>query len=83
MSDKLKLYALSTCIHCKNARKFLDESDIDYDCVYVDKLAGKEREDLVNEIRKYNPSVSFPTLVYGEKVVIGFRKDEIKEMLGI
>ncbi|MBN2040777.1 MAG: glutaredoxin family protein [Spirochaetes bacterium] len=83
MGDKLKLYALSTCIHCRNTRKFLDESGIDYDYVYVDKLADQERSDMVDEIRKFNPAVSFPTLVFGEKVVIGYRVKEIKEMLGI
>ncbi len=83
MSEKLKLYALSTCIHCRNAREFLDESNVDYDCIYVDKLKGEERDQIVKEVREVNPAVSFPTLVFGKEVIVGFRKDRIKEVLGI
>jgi len=83
MSGKPKLYALSTCIHCRNTRQFLDDSDVEYDCVYIDKLTDQEREDIVNEVKKYNPAVSFPTLVYGDRIIVGFKKDEIKEMLGL
>ncbi|MDD2219047.1 MAG: glutaredoxin domain-containing protein, partial [Desulfoplanes sp.] len=42
MNKNVKLYALSTCIHCKNTKEFLDESNAEYDCCYVDKLEGDE-----------------------------------------
>ena len=35
----------------------------------------------MDEIKKYNPSTSFPTLVIKEKAIIGFREKEIKEAL--
>ncbi len=76
------LYALSTCVHCKNARKYLDECGTDYECIYVDKLQGDERKAMIDEVRKHNPSLSFPTIRIGDKVVVGFRKDELKELLG-
>jgi len=80
----VKLYALSTCIHCKNARKFLEDCNVDFDPVYVDTLEGDERKDTIAEIKKHNPACSFPTLLIdGDHVVVGFRKDEIKEVLGI
>lgn len=81
-NNNVKLYALSTCIHCKNAKSFLDECDSEYECVYVDKLKGEERKAMVEEIKKINPSLSFPTLIIDGKVIVGFKKDEIKELLG-
>jgi glutaredoxin-like protein NrdH len=83
MSEKLMLYALSTCIHCRNTKQFLDEYNIDYDYVFVDKLKGEEREKVINEVKQYNPAVSFPTLVFGKEVIVGFKKDRIKEVLGL
>jgi glutaredoxin-like protein NrdH len=83
MNNKPKLYALSTCIHCRNTKRFLDENNIDYDCIYVDQLQGEEREEIVNEIKKLNPAVSFPTLLIGKKVIIGFNKDKISDLLEI
>ncbi|KUJ96420.1 MAG: Glutaredoxin [Desulfonauticus sp. 38_4375] len=78
------LFALSTCIHCKNTKKFLDQKKVDYDCIYVDLLEGEEREKAIEEIKKYNPDLSFPTLVVlsNGKVVVGFQEDKIKEVLG-
>ncbi len=81
MNNDIKLYALSTCIHCKNTKKFLDECNADYDFCYVDKLEGEERAKVIEEIKKLNPSLSFPTLCIGDKVIVGYKKDEIKEAL--
>ena len=79
----VKLYALSTCIHCKNAKEFLSQCGVATDCVDVDKLEGEDRKKLLEEIRKINPACSFPTIVVGDKVIVGFKKDELKEVLGI
>jgi len=82
MTDKpVKVYALSTCIHCRNCKNFLDEMGVPYDCVHVDELLGEERREMVEEVRRYNPSVSFPTVVVGDAVVVGFKKDELTRLL--
>ncbi|THB67577.1 MAG: glutaredoxin family protein [Desulfovibrio sp.] len=85
MSHHVKLFALSTCIHCKNAKKFLDENSVPYDCVFVDSLSGDERKETIAEVKKHNSAASFPTLVIdgGDRVIVGFRKDEIKEALAL
>ncbi len=82
---KVKLYALSTCIHCRHAKEYLDEQGIEYDPVYVDKLAGEERQNTINEMKKYNPKASFPTIVIndGGQVVVGFFKERLDEALGL
>ena len=79
----VKLYALSTCVHCKNAKEFLTQCGIDHDCVDVDKLDGDKRKELLQEIKRINPQCAFPTIVIGDKVIVGFKPDEIKEALGI
>ena len=81
-AQDIKLYALSTCIHCRNTKKLLTDCHVDYDCVEVDKLSGQEREDIIAEIKQVNPSLSFPTLVIGDKVIVGFKKDDILKLLG-
>ncbi len=81
MAEKVKLYALSTCIHCKNTKELLDEKNVEYDCVYVDLLKGEDRNKVLNEVKDLNPRLSFPTLVIGDKCIVGFRKEEIEEAL--
>ncbi len=77
------LYALSTCGHCKDTKAFLGECGVNYDCIDVDQLNETERKKVIEEIIKISPECAFPTLVIGDKVVVGFRKEEIKELLGI
>ncbi len=79
----VKLYALTTCIHCRDTKEFLDKCGVDYDCVNVDKLGDDERRKLLEEIRKENPGCAFPMLVIGPKVIIGFKRDEIREALNL
>ncbi|GAB6037410.1 glutaredoxin family protein [Fundidesulfovibrio butyratiphilus] len=82
MSQKnVKLYALSTCIHCKNCKEYLDSKNLQYECIYVDQLTGDERNKLVEEIKKINPTLSFPTVLIGQEVVVGFDKDKIESAL--
>lgn len=79
----IKLYALSTCIHCKNTKEFLDNCGVRYQCIDVDKLDGEARKGVLEEIKAINPSCSFPTLIIGDKIIVGFRADEIKEALNL
>jgi glutaredoxin len=83
MTPPVKLFALSTCSHCRNTRKLLDANGVAYDVVEVDLCPMDQREEVVNEVKKYNPACSFPTLIIGDKVIVGYRENEIKEALGI
>lgn len=80
---KVFVYALSTCGHCRNAKRLLDENNVKYDFVDVDLLPRDEMGKVVEEVRKVNPQVGFPTIVIGEKVVVGYRELEILEALGL
>jgi len=79
----VKIYTLSTCSHCKATKKFLGECGIQFDFTDVDMLTGQERAQIIEEVKKFNPNCSFPTIIIGDKVIIGHREDEIKEALGL
>ena len=78
----IEFYGLSTCIHCKHAKEYLEEIGADFEPVYVDKLEGDERKTVIDEVRQYNPATSFPTMVLNGTVVVGFNKDKIDQALG-
>ena len=80
----VSFYGLSTCIWCKRTRQFLEEQGVSFDYVYVDLYRGQEREDLVAKIRRWNPSVSFPTVVIDDsRCVVGYKPEQLKEALGL
>jgi glutaredoxin-like protein NrdH len=78
-AGKVTLYALSTCIWCRRTRNLLDELGIAYDYEYVDLLQGNERKQAMEAVRKWNPEVSFPTMIVGDKCIAGFKEAEIRE----
>lgn len=80
---EVKLYTLSTCSHCNAAKKFLGDCDVRYDFVDVDLLKGAERGAILEEVRRLNPRFSFPTIIIGDTVIVGFREEKIREALGL
>jgi glutaredoxin-like protein NrdH len=83
MENNVKLYTLSTCSHCKATKEFLNDCSVKYDFEDVDLLQGEERKAILEDVRKWNPKCSFPTIVIGDKVIAGFKENEIREALGI
>jgi len=80
---KLVLFALSTCGWCKKTRALIEDLDADYEYVYVDLLKGEEREEVLTMVKKWNPQLSFPTLVINDdKTIVGFKEEEIREAIG-
>ena len=74
------LYALSTCGWCAKTKDLLRELGIEFDYTFVDLLEGKEQDDAMNTVERFNPSGSFPTLVINNKKgVVGFKEQEIRE----
>ena len=77
------VFSLSTCSHCKAAKRFLEQCGINYDFVDVDLLTGDERKATIEDVKALNPSCSFPTIKIGDRIVVGFKEVEIKEALGL
>jgi glutaredoxin len=81
--EKVRIYSLSTCSHCKATKRLLSECKVEYDFTDVDLLQGEERKAILEDVRKFNPACTFPTIIIGNKVIVGFKEDEIKGALGL
>jgi glutaredoxin len=73
-----KMFALSTCAHCRAAKKLLVELGLHFDQVEVDALPEKEMDEALNEMSRHNPAQTFPTLIVGRRVIVGYLADDIK-----
>ena len=81
---KVVVYSLSTCIWCKKTKNLLTELGVDFEYIYVDKLDGEEKNQIIQEVRRFNPSISFPTtIINGRKAILGFKETEIREAFGV
>jgi len=77
----VKVYSLSTCPWCKKVKKFLDEKNVQFDVVEVDLAQGEEQKQALAEVEKLTGHRAFPVTVIGEKVIRGFKQEEIEEAL--
>lgn len=83
MQPPVKVYTLSTCPHCKATKKFLDECSVKYEFTDVDLLTMEEQKAILAEVRKINELCSFPTIIIGDKVIVGHDEQAIREALGM
>ncbi|MDO5836419.1 MAG: glutaredoxin family protein [Methanobacterium sp.] len=80
---KIVLFALSTCGWCKKTRMLLEDVGAEYDYIYVDLLQGEKRQEVIQQVEKWNPQLSFPTLVINdEETIVGYNEDRVMEILG-
>jgi glutaredoxin-like protein NrdH len=81
---KVVLYALSTCVWCKMTKQFLKDNGVEFEYVDVDLSTEEDKQKIRHEIQNKGGSLSYPTTIIDEKIVVtGFRKDLLKEALGI
>lgn len=81
-AHRVAFFGLSTCIWCKRTRAFLEENDVRFDFTYVDLLSGEEQRAALQEVSRWNPSSSFPTVVIDNATcIVGYQPDKLKEAL--
>ena len=81
--SKICLYALTTCEYCQSIKRMLAELAPSHRVIEVDALSREERRAVLDEVKKVNPACSFPTTVVDDKVIVGYKIQEIKEAIGV
>jgi len=77
----IMLFALSTCGWCRRTKALLDELGLAYDYIFVDQVTPAESETVRNEVKKWNPACSYPTIVIDDKeCIVGFQEDKIRSL---
>jgi hypothetical protein len=56
---------------------------VKYEFTDVDLLVGDERFAILEDVRKFNPLCTFPTIIIGDKIIVGFHEPAIREALGL
>jgi glutaredoxin len=55
---------------------------VEFEFTDVDLLSDEDRKPVLDEIKNLTSRCAFPTVVIGDKVIVGFKEQEIKEALG-
>jgi glutaredoxin len=82
--QKVFLYTLSTCAWCKMTKQYLKDNGIEYEYVDVDQCNEEDLDKIKEDVLSKGGHLSYPVIIINNKTLInGFRKDLIKEHLGI
>ena len=80
---KVLMFAISTCVWCRKTKRLLESLGVAHEYIDVDLLEGEEKERVVAELRRWNPRVSYPTIVINEETCIcGYDERRVREELG-
>lgn len=81
---RVLIYAISTCAWCKRAKKFLKDSDIEYEYVDIDLCSKDDRDKIRETILSRGGRLSYPTVIVDDRVLItGFNEYQLREALEI
>ena len=78
MEKKITVYSTPTCPYCKMAKQFLTENKIEFENIDVgtNQVAAQE-------MVKKSGQMGVPVLDVDGKIIVGFDKTKIKQLLGI
>jgi glutaredoxin len=82
--NKVFLYTLSTCGWCKKTKAYLKENEIAFEYLDLDKCTKEEQREAISVLKKKNIPVAFPVIMINDdKIISGFRKNDIAEALSL
>jgi glutaredoxin len=82
--NKVLLYTLSTCGWCKKTKQLLNDNDVAYEYLDLDKCSKEDQKTAVDELKAKKLPIAFPIMIINDdKVIQGFKKDDIIEALGL
>lgn len=78
MAARIRIYSTPNCNLCNEAKKYFTERGVDFDLVDVtrDREALEEMKKLTGGAR------TAPVISIGDRVLVGFRKEEVDEAMG-
>lgn len=80
--EKILIFTLSTCMWCKKCKTFLNDRNIKYRYIDVDKIDLKDKSTILEYLRsKYESRISYPFLVCESGHVIGYNPNQYEELL--
>jgi len=77
---KVTMYSLSTCSHCRKAKKYFEEQGVTYEYTDYD-LSDDETQQRIDRDMREIEAGGFPVVKIGRNVVTGYQPDKYKELL--
>ena len=82
VEKNILIFTLSTCMWCKKCKRFLNEKNMKYRYVDVDKIPYDDKKKLLDYLKSnYQSRISYPFLICEKGHVVGYNPNEYMELL--
>ena len=77
------IFTLSTCMWCKKCKRWLNERNIKYRYIDMDKIQYSQKSEILNYLQKnYQQRISYPYMVCDKNdVVVGYNPGKYEELM--
>ncbi len=76
------VFTLSTCQWCKKCKRYLNDKEIKYRYIDVDKINPEQKSKILEFLREnYQSRISYPFLVCDDKFVVGYNPSQYDEFM--
>lgn len=80
--ENIVIFTLSTCMWCKKCKRFLEERNMKYRYVELDKIESKDKKKILEYLKStYESRISYPFLVCKKGFVVGYNPDKYENLL--
>jgi glutaredoxin len=77
------MYTLSTCPWCRKTKKFFTERNVPFEFVDYDLQTPERQQQIEKEMKDRGERISFPWVLIGEELVVGWDPDRFERLLGL
>jgi glutaredoxin len=77
------MYSLSTCPWCRKTKNFFKVNHVPFDYVDYDLQPEAEQERIMDKIQKISNARSFPVVIVGDQVIVGYDPEKYSKTLGL
>ena len=79
----VSIFTLSTCMWCKKCKRYLNEREIKFKYIDVDKITPDQKSKILQYLREnYKPDrISYPFLICDDKFVVGYDPNKYEELM--
>jgi len=80
---KVFMYTLSTCPWCRKTKKYFTDHNIPFQYIDYDLQSVQEQEKIEQEMNKRSGPLSFPWVLIGDELVVGWNPAKYDELMGL
>jgi len=79
----VSMYTLSTCPWCRKTKKYFTDHNVPFKYVDYDLASVPEQERIEQEMRSRGGPLSFPWVLIGDDLVVGWNPAKYDELLAM